>query len=643
MKNQYYTNLIKKRRSVRRLIRSEFIVVILAMIIISFSVFFLFSSYQLKQFAEKIPSETEIILKVSEKSENSKVFDRNGILLYEFRDPKKDREYADLDEVPQNLIWILLAAEDINFYKHEGVDLNGIVRSINIYLASEGNTVVGGSTVTQQLVKNTVLTNERTLERKAKEVLVAFLVETRYSKPEILEMYLNSISFGGNIIGVKTAARSYFSKDLKNLTFEECVFLISLIQQPGQSSPLFSNNEQLAWDIVEKRKNYIYEQLDKNYSYIKSTYSQFPERIDVLASNVNTVKLDPDIGNIKAPHFVFYIKETLLKEPYEFTEEQLGNGGYRIYTTLDYKMQQIAEAKIKGGVENNKFGFANAALITMNPQTGEILAMVGSKDYFGTKSENGEFDPYVNVALSNRNLGSSLKPFIAYEAFKQGKFKPDSILVDAPVNFDGYKPKNSDGKYLGAMTVHKALVISRNIPFVKITEKVGVRNILDLLERLGYKNAQFKDNYGLSIALGGFSSNLLEHTHAYAALSAEGNLPEIQQLIKVTKADGSEIYKYELKKEKLLDVKYVDQVNEILEEYGLPGIYGKTGTTDSNQDNYFIGYNSKFLTGIWTGNNNNQPMANNAFGSTTALPIWNTYYLELVKQHPELELTANSD
>lgn len=613
------------------------------MIIIVVSGLFLFSSYQLKLFASKIPTESEIISKVSEKSENSKVYDRNGVLLYEFRDPQKDRQYAKLEEVPVNLIWILLNAEDINFYKHEGVDLNGILRSINIYISSEGDTVIGGSTITQQLVKNTVLSNEKTLERKLKEILIAFLIETKYSKAEILEMYLNSISFGGNIIGIKTAAHTYFSKDLKDLTFEESVFLISLIQQPGQSSPLFSTNEQLAWNIVESRKNYIYKQIDANYDYIKKYHPGFPDEVDILASNVNSIKLNPTIGDIKAPHFVFYIKDVLQKEPFNFTEQELGNLGLNIYTTLDYEMQKIAEEKIKAGVENNKYGFANAALVTINPKTGEILAMVGSKDYFGQKDADGAFDPYVNVALSDRNLGSSLKPFIAYEAFKEKKFKPDSVIADAPVNFDGYKPKNSDGKFMGDMTLSRALVISRNIPFVKITDKVGVTNILDLLEKLGYDNAKFKDRYGLSIALGGFSSNLVEHTHAYAALANKGRLPKVSQILWITKPNPArkkgytEIYENKLSSEEILDPKYVAQVTKILDEYGLPGVAGKTGTTDSNQDNYFLGYTDNFLTGLWIGNNNNKPMARNAFGSTTALPIWNSYYLELVKKYPEIK------
>ncbi|MBP9758256.1 transglycosylase domain-containing protein [Candidatus Dojkabacteria bacterium] len=636
MRNHNFTNIIKKRRKIRQLMKSEVVVVILAMFIIFFSVLFLFSLYQLKLFTQKVPTEAEIISKVSEKSENSKVYDRNGILLYEFQDPSKDREYAYLDEIPLNLIWILLSAEDINFYNHEGIDLKGILRSIEIYYSSKGITVVGGSTITQQLVKNTVLTNEKTFERKAREIFISFLIETKYSKSEILEMYFNSISFGGNIIGIKTAARTYFSKELKDLTFNESVFLISLIQLPGRSSPLFSNNEQVAWDIVETRKDYIYEQIKNNYRFIKSKYDEFPNIDSLNLSEVEPIILKPNIGEIKAPHFVFYIKNVLKNEPYNLTEEQLGNNGYKIYTTLDYNLQKIAETKLKEGVERYKnFGFANAALVSMNPQTGEILSMVGSKDYFGVKNSDGSFDPYVNVAISERNLGSSLKPFIAYEAFKLGKFNPNSIIIDAPININGYSPKNYDGTYMGAMTVKKALVISRNIPFVKITNSVGVPNVVDILERLGYTNAKYKDRYGLAIALGGFSANLLEHTHAYSVFPNDGEYPPIVQITNIKQQNGDEIYKLKITKKPLLEKEYTQQVSEILAEYGLEGISGKTGTTDSNRDNYFIGYNKNFLAGIWIGNNNNKRMSDNAFGSTTALPIWNMYYLEVIKQFPE--------
>lgn len=614
----------------------EIIVVILAMIGIFFSVIFLFSSHQLKLFSENIPKESEIITKVSEKSQNTKLYDRNGILLYEFKDPDQDREYANIDEVPQNLISILLAAEDINFYKHEGVDIKAILRSLNIYYSSNGETVVGGSTITQQLVKNTVLTNERTLERKAKEIFISLLIESKYSKSEILEMYLNSISFGGNVIGIKTAARSYFSKDLMDLSFAEMVFLVGLIQLPGKSSPLFSSDQQLAWEIINLRKQYIYDQIRINYSIINSQNTDFLNIAELNLAEVEPVELDPDLGEIKAPHFVFYVKEILKNAPYNFSEKELGNGGYQIYTSLDYPLQQIAEQKLKEGVERYKhFGFENAALITLDPQTSEILVMVGSKDYFGQKTIDGAFDPFVNVALSERNLGSSLKPFIAYLAFKQQKYKPTSIISDSPIAFGTYKPKNYDGKYMGDITVKTALVESRNIPFVKITNSVGVGNILDLLDTIGYRNAKFRERYGLSLALGGFSSNLLEHTHAYTVFANKGKLNRLNQIKKIFNSTNEIVFQQKVELQAQLEEKYIIEVDNILAEYGLDGISGKTGTTDSNRDNYFIGYNTKFLTGIWIGNNNNKRMSPKAFGSTTALPIWNIYFKEVINKYPE--------
>ncbi|MBD3362189.1 hypothetical protein GF362_00540 [Candidatus Dojkabacteria bacterium] len=598
-----------------------------------------FVFYELHTYAESIPPIDEIRYKVTEKGENSLIYDRNGQLLYVFKDPHRDREYIEFDDIPNSLIWALIAAEDEIFFEHEGLDYVAILRSAFIYFKSGGKQKVGGSTITQQLTKNTILSNEKTFDRKIKEMLVTFFIEKEYTKEYILELYLNSASFGGRIRGIKSAARVYFNKDIDELTLNESVFLISLIQTPGKASPLFSSNEQLAWDIVETRRKYIFKQLKRNLIYIRKQDPAFYTYEEVLEAESEIVSLNPDIGDIKAPHFVFYVKEILENEPYNISEEELYNGGYHIYTSLDLELQNLAEAKLKEGIEKKKhYWMNNASMVMLDPKSSEILVLVGSKDYWAERSPDGRFDPHVNVTLSSRNLGSSIKPFLVYEAFENNYYSPYSIIYDSPIYINGFSPKNSDGSFMGQMTVAEALIKSRNTPFVRMIQKVGVNNFLDLLELLEYKSAsEDRDRYGLSISLGGFESNLLEHTHAYTALANNGNMADLRPILRIEDSKGKLIQETNINESNKLNSDYVKMLNGILREYGPAKIAGKTGTTDANRDNYFIGYNDKFVIGIWVGNNNNARMHPYAFGSTTALPIWSGFYNDLINQYPEYE------
>lgn len=596
-----------------------------------------FMSNSLKKLTNSIPSNVQISAKVEENGENSYLYDRNGELLYVFKDPNRDREYVKYEEIPSNIRWALVVAEDEDFYIHEGLDYEAIFRGIAILIESKGENKVGGSTITQQLVKNTVLTNEKTFDRKVKEMIIASYVETKYSKEQILELYLNSAPFGGRITGIKAATRTYFNKDLQDLSLEEAVFLISLIQTPGESSPLFSSNEQYAWDLVEYRSNYIFEQLKKNLESIKEREETFYSFEQIEDSERINVALDPNLGEINAPHFTFYIKNLLESDPYNISEEELYNGGYKIYSSLDLGLQKLAESDLIKGVERYKgYGMNNAALISINPEEGDLLAMVGSLDYWGERDVDGKFDPHVNVTLSPRNLGSSLKPFLAYEGFRQKKYSPYSIVPDKPIDIRGYSPKNSDGTFLGNITIRQSLIDSRNTPFVQILDNVGVQNFLKLLNLLDYDNATLKDTYGLSIALGGFESNLLEHTHAYAALANDGNLVDLRPILSIKNNEDNEIFKAPIINNIVLDSNNVKQVNSILSAYGPKGVYGKTGTTDSNKDTYFMGFNDKLATGLWTGNNNNARMRSNSYGSTTALPIWKIYHYDIIKNRPDV-------
>ncbi|MCA9385210.1 penicillin-binding protein [Candidatus Dojkabacteria bacterium] len=628
MKRVLVSNYFQRTYSYKRSLGLEMIMTCCIAILMFLSVFFGLLSFQSKSYAESLPEDSIIFSQLTNKEQNSHIYDRNGNLLYVFTDPYSDRDYVDIEDIPASLKWALIVAEDEEYYNHNGVDYLALMRSLLVIITSNGDTVTGGSTITQQLVKNTVLTQERTIDRKVKEMLISFHVEQEYDKEYILELYLNAAPFGGRVKGVAAAARTYFDKDVKDITLDEAVFLISLIQTPGKASPLFAVNEEYAWDLVDERSQYIYTQLLRNHDHILAADPDFYTAKEIAEFANDRAKLQPNVGRIEAPHFVFYIKDLLQKEPYNIAEEDLYTGGYRIYTTLDLGVQKTAESVLKESIEEYKprYSAHNAALIALHPQTGDLLAMVGSHDYWGIADDSGAFDPHVNVTLSNRNVGSTLKPFISYEAFRQGKLNPKSSIVDKPVEFDGYAPKNYDGKYWGPMTVEYALQQSRNTPFVQILEQIGVQSLLDRLNDLGYEHASDEGRFGLALAVGGFDSNLLEHTHGYSVFAAGGMQPDLRQILRIENATGDLLYKSDIASRPVFEEEYVGQVNDILKSYGPYGISGKTGTTDENKDTYFIGYNDTFIAGIWMGNNNNDRMASNAFGSTTAMQAWNRFY-----------------
>ncbi len=637
MKNVYRTTIKRRKRNIlgrtqRWNTTSIFFTTLISIVIISA----IFVSTKSNEYAKSLPTKSALLAEVSTPSTNSTLYDRNGNLLYIFTDPNQDRDYVSINNMSIGIKWAVLASEDKNFYSHGGVDYIALCRSLIRLITSGGNVVTGASTITQQLVKNTVLTNERTFKRKIKEILVSFMLEQNYSKDQILELYLNSASFGGRLKGIGSAARTYFDKTPDKLTLEESVFLTSLIQSPGISSPLFSGDSDHAWDIIRARMHYVYGQLIEIYPSIISREPTFYSLEAIQASRAHGVSLNPNLGHIDAPHFVFFVKNYLNQPKIGISDEMLYTKGYTIISTLDLRIQKIAEGALKAGIDKySQYEMNNGAFVVIDPTNGDLLAMAGSKDYFADRDPNGKFDPQVNAAISPHNLGSTLKPFLVYLAFKDKLYYPYSIVYDKPINIRGYKPKNYDGKFYGAMSVTRALQISRNTPFVQILDRVGVPKFIDLLDQIGYVSAAQGDSYGPSVAIGGFESNLLEHTLAYSILANGGSKNNLRIINLLSDRSNDIIYSEEAKSESLLDPKYVAQVNKILDYYGPPGIAGKTGTTDENRDTFFIGYNDKLVAGIWIGNNNNERMSDKAFGSTTALPIWNIFYEKLIQEMPE--------
>lgn len=621
---------------------------------------------QLRTYAQEIPTEDKVRANLENKGENSRIYDRNGVLLYTFKDPDRDRVYAEFEEIPRSVIAAAMAAEDKDFYMHEGVNYVATFRSLLNNVTTD--TTQGGSTITQQLVKQTLLTSDQSLDRKVKEALIAMLVERDYEKEQILEYYLNVSNFGGRVIGIKTAASTYFNKDLKDLSLTESAFLIALLQSPGEYSPLFASDTARAESQLLSRRNYVLDKIAENdriMNYLNTGEKQFlyeplPEglvsttqvgftREQILALKQSGLVYVPKAKEfLRAPHWVFYVRDLLGKAPYNLSIKDLYSGGYDIYTSIDIRVQEMAEQKVLEGVQRlgPRYRFENSALVSIDPASGEVLAMVGSKGYdLPNDPANRRFDPQVNVTLSLRNLGSTLKPWVSYLGFSEGKYNPNSSIEDTAQTFYGYyRPKNVDGRFYGNMTVKMALLESRNLPFLKILYKIGDWKLGDLMKKIGYRS---NSEYGLAAAIGGVSETLLGHTQAYSGLANGGTVHELKPVLKILAPGGKQAYISSTQTKFELDRKAVSQVNSILgfkgytvgnsvnKFIGNQKLAGKTGTSDGNKDTFYMGYGPKIMTGIWCGNNDNTRMRSDALGSSTALLIWNSYTRELFKQFPQ--------
>lgn len=588
----------------------------------------------------------------------SYVYDRNGKELYKIHGDE-NRDIAQIEEIPLEVQWAFIAAEDVDFYTHKGVDMGGLVKAF-MYEAFKIGEPRGGSTITQQMIKNTVLTTERTYERKIKEIILSLRIEQKYEKQDVLQLYLNEIGFGGNTYGVKTAARVYFGKDVTELTLAEGALLAGLPQAPGLYSPLFASDVKQARELATVRQNYVLDQMQEKKDAINGyarKYNGVEE--DLITDEKIEQARDQEIAyktsevHIDAPHFVFYVEDELQKGNYNngrpFTLSEVERGGLKITTSLDLDMQKIAEDSLKQGVENIgiAYGGNNGALVTIDPKTGQILAMVGSKDYFGEPSPEGcnlgddcKFEPNVNASVALRQPGSSLKPMVYFTGFESGQLYPASFLPDIPITFDNnYKPRNNDGGFMGSMSLRTAVRLSRNIPAVEAIEIVGVTNFINTLERLGYTTFTSPENYGAALALGAGDVKLVEHTNAFAVFAAGGNYHKLSPILKIEDKEGNILYEYD-KDESRQGVRVADEracylVNDVIKNYHVtpPAGFefaGKTGTSDDNRNVYYMGYSTEFATGVWVGNNDNSPMSHGAYGYTVARPIWIDYTNKII-------------
>lgn len=581
--------------------------------------------------------------------QSTKIWDRTGkVLLYEIHGEER-RTVIPFNEIPSNVRSATIAAEDEHFYQHAGLDWHGIVRALLKNIAS-GDISQGGSTITQQLVKKALLSDERTFTRKIKEAILAILIERRYSKDEILGLYLNQIPYGSNAYGIAAAAQTYFAKPAGDLNLAETAVLVALPKAPSYYSPYGNHKDELL-----ARKDWILGRMAE-LGYISAS--------DAKTAKAYPLTFSPPHQSIRAPHFVMYVRE-LLNEKYG--EEFVEQGGLNVITTLDWDLQQQAEKSIAEGAARNEklVGAKNAALVAVDPTSGDILAMVGSRDYFDLKNDGN-----VNVTLRPRQPGSAFKPFVYATAFAKG-YTPETVLFDVPTEFntscstDGtpgpgidpkscYHPKNYDGTYRGPVTLRQALAQSLNVPSVKLLYLAGIADSIKTARTMGISTLQDPARYGLTLVLGGAEVNLLEMTSAFGAFAQDGILHEKTPILRIENSDGLVL---EEKKDSSLTVispQVARTLNNILSDndarvpvfspqsslyFPDRNVAAKTGTTQDYRDAWTIGYTPSLAAGVWVGNNDNTPMNQSGLSVMVAGPIWHQFMKAALAAKPPEDFT----
>lgn len=623
----------------KKILKSQLFIIFILLIFVYYYVFFnLPSPKKLKNY-QSISLSTQIL-------------DRHGKLLYSIY-KKEKRSLIKLKDLPPYIAQATIAIEDKDFYHHHGISLvGGIFRAIKENLL--GSQLQGGSTITQQLVKTALLTPERTIRRKLRELVLALLTETIFSKEEILELYLNQIPYGGTAYGIEEAAKRYFDKSAKTLSLEEAAFLAGLPQAPSLYSPY--NNPQLA----KKRRDEVLLAMKKQKFISEKQYQLAIKK---------PLKVAPLREKIAAPHFVFYVKEQLEKK---FNVQEVETGGFKIYTTLDLDIQNFAEKVVKEEIEELKnLKVGNGAVLVTRPPTGEILAMVGSKDYFATPS--GAF----NVTTALRQPGSAIKPLNYAVGIERKLVTPATIFLDIPVCFSVagqpkvYCPINYDGQFHGPQALRFSLGNSYNIPAVKMLAINGVKEFIASASAFGITTFKDPKNYGLSLTLGGGEVKMTEMAKAFSTFPNRGIAKDLVSILKIVDKNNKTLYQYkdtnwvkDIKKplsypnflsipgKKVISEATAFLISHILLDnnarsaaFGsssylvIPGkaVSVKTGTTDDKKDNWTIGFTPNFLVSVWVGNNDNKPMHPYlTSGITGAAPIWNRIMTYLLKNQPDL-------
>ena len=614
----------------------------------------------LAKMARELPSPEQFTTR--QVSQSTKIFDKTGqVLLYEIHGDEK-RTVVPFDRIPEHAKQATIAIEDQGFYTHAALDVKSLVRAAFTDILT-GTFSQGGSTITQQLAKNAFLTKDKTLTRKIKEFILANWIEKQYTKDQILNLYLNQIPYGANAYGIEAASQTYFGTSTDHITLAQSAVLAAMIQAPSYYSPWGTHTKELL-----ERKNYVLDQMQKS-GYIEEEQKK-------TAQDEKLTFQDKSLGSIKAPHFVMMVREYLIDK---YGADTVENGGLRVITTLDWNLQKDAEEAVQKGADRNTelYNGRNAALVAEDPKTGQVLALVGSKDYFsdsepaGCSSINNSclFEGKFNVATQGlRQPGSSFKPFAYVAAFEKG-YSPESVVFDLPTEFstryakcpltninynvdspDCFHPENFDHIFRGPVNLRDGLAQSINIPSVKVLYLVGIENAIRTAESLGITTLKDRSRYGLSLVLGGGEVKLAEMVHAYATLAQDGTRHAQTAILEVQNADSEILEKYAENAEQVLSPQSVRLLNDVLSDVKarsalfqasldlttLPDreVALKTGTTNNYKDAWTIGYTPSLVVGVWTGNNNSQPMQRQGSSILAAVPIWHDFMSRIIDTLP---------
>ena len=578
-------------------------------------------------------------------TQSTKIYDRTGkILLYDVHKEEK-RTVVNSENISQFLKDAVVAAEDGGFYSHSGISISSIIRAALSDIANK-NMDQGGSTITQQFVKNAFLSPEKTLIRKIKEALLAIQLEKRFSKEEILTLYLNQVPFGSSSYGAESASLAFFNKHAKDLSLNEAALLASLIKAPSYFSPYGTHTQELF-----SRKDYVLSRMGElGFVNEKQKSKALSEKIEFTQQT----------ESLLAPHFVLEIKNQLEKM---FGASQVDQLGLKVYTTLDYNLQKNAEKIVLEGAQKNESAYNafNAAMVAENPKTGEVLALIGSRDYFAPSlpvncvpGKSCKFEGNFNVATQGlRQPGSSFKPLAYAQAFVKG-YTPSTILFDVPINFaepgaTPYMPKNYDLRFRGPVTMRNALAQSLNVPSVEVLYLAGVNNTIKLANSFGISTINTDSQCGLSLVLGGCEVKLIEMVQAYGVFANEGVGVPYFMIQKIVDSKGQTIFEYKTSPQKIIEPQTAREVTDVLSDniarapmFGTNSylyfqdipLAAKTGTTDNNRDAWLVGYTPEIVVGVWVGNNNGDSMTKEGAGISAAGPIFHKIMLSALENLP---------
>ncbi|MEK7480400.1 MAG: PBP1A family penicillin-binding protein [Patescibacteria group bacterium] len=573
-------------------------------------------------------------------AESTKIYDRTGnIVLYDVHGTMR-RTAVPLDQISPYLRNATIAIEDATFYQHKGFRPLSFMRAIMVNI-STGRFSQGGSTITQQVVKNALLTQRKTIMRKLEEIILALRLEQVYTKDQILNTYLNETSYGGTIYGVQEASQFFFGVDAKDIDLAQAAYLAALPQAPTRYSPHGNHRDEL-----DARKNLVLRQMLENAFITNEEYGS--ARAEVVQFR------DRAEAGIKAPHFVFFIREYLEEK---YGADAVAQGGLHVITTLDYDLQKKAEEVISAGALRNEknFNASNAGLVAVDPTSGQILAMVGSRGYF-----DEAIDGKVNITLAHRQPGSSFKPFVYATALEKG-YTPETVVFDLQTQFSSrcapndlsdtppcYSPVNFDAKFKGPLTFREALAQSINVAAVKVLYLAGIKNSIELARDMGITTLEDSDRYGLTLVLGGGEVTLLEMTGAYGVFANDGVKNPPTGVLEVKDRAGEVLEAFEAQSTRVMEPQIARQISDILSdnvartpEFGADSplnfseadVADKTGTTNDYRDAWIIGYTPSISVGAWAGNNDNSSMQKRIAAFIIA-PLWHEVMAYAIRKYP---------